>query len=308
MGITLPEPNPRRRPMTVPTSPPVGRRAGIMALPQRKPTRVERTMANREPALAQLFAGTRGRGPDGRTFGERMAEGADVIQGVGAGMLAGLAGLPADLTALAFGDIPAIVNKLVTGESINQEESPYFRQLNEFRDTYGAEAVLRAMGLGDKLDAPSDSPDALSQMGINPFRLGAFAGEFLADPFLFLKAGKVAKAGMAGTGSRSTDALADAAAGDAAARAAVDQEYEELFGEVLDPEAGPPIVSTQPQVGFTGQVDTPPEQTAAEMVIEGTATETQPNLPTMRWTFLVVVLRHKHRRVLQECRKMARIL
>jgi len=246
-----------------------------MALPQRKPTRVERTMANREPALAQLFAGTRGRGPDGRTFGERMAEGADVIQGVGAGMLAGLAGLPADLTALAFGDIPAIVNKLVTGESINQEESPYFRQLNEFRDTYGAEAVLRAMGLGDKLDAPSDSDDALSRAGINPFRQGAFAGEFLADPFLFLKAGKVAKAGMAGTGSRSTDALADAAAGDAAARAAVDQEYEELFGDDA-PQTGS-IVSTQPQVGFTGQVDTPPPQTAAETVIEGTAVERPAN-------------------------------
>ena len=275
MGITLPEPNPRRRPMTVPTPPPVGRRAGIMALPQRKPTRVERTMANREPALAQLFAGTRGRGPDGRTFGERMAEGADVIQGVGAGMLAGLAGLPADLTALAFGDIPAIVNKLVTGESVNQEESPYFRQLNEFRDAYGAEAVLRAMGLGDKIDAPSDSPDALSQMGVNPFRQGAFAGEFLADPFLFLKAGKVAKAGMAGTGSRSTDALADAAAGDAAARAAADAELEaeaDAFFELDDAPQTGSIVSTEPQVGFTGQVDTPPPQTAAETVIEGTVT------------------------------------
>ena len=263
--VATPQPSPRRRPIMVPTPPPPGRGAGIMTLPTPRPTAVQRAMATRRPIR------------EPRSLKETFAEGAQVMQGVGAGMLAGLAGLPADLTALAFGDIPAIVNKLVTGESINQEESPYFQQLNEFRDTYGAEAVLRAMGLGDKLDAPSDSDDALSRAGINPFRQGAFAGEFLADPFLFLKAGKLAKAGLTGAGSRSTDALADAAAGDAAARAAVDQEYEELFGEVLDPEAGPPIVSTQPQVGFTGQVETPPEQTAAEMVIEGTATETPPN-------------------------------
>ena len=57
-----------------------------------------------EPALARMFEGARARQAvaDPRSFSERMAEGADVIQGVGAGMLAGLAGLPADLTALAF--------------------------------------------------------------------------------------------------------------------------------------------------------------------------------------------------------------
>ena len=261
--VATPQPSPRRRPIVVPTPPPPGRGAGIMTLPTPRPTAVQRAMANRRPIR------------EPRSLAETFAEGAQVMQGVGAGMLAGLAGLPADLTALAFGDIPAIVNKLVTGESINQEESPYFQQLNEFRDTYGAEAVLRAMGLGDKLDAPSDSDDALSRAGINPFRQGAFAGEFLADPLLFLKAGKVAKAGLTGAGSRSTNALADAAAGDAAARAAVDQEYEELFGDDA-PQTGS-IVSTQPQVGFTGQVETPPEQTAAEMVIEGTATEIPPN-------------------------------
>jgi len=86
----------------------------------------------------------------------------------------------------------------------------------------------------------------LSRAGVNPFRQGAFAGEFIADPFLFLKAPKALKALRPPSdaevaaynvqlGSRSTDALADAAAGDAAARQQVDQEYEELFGPGEDP-------------------------------------------------------------------------
>jgi hypothetical protein len=78
------------------------------------------------------------------------------------------------------------------------------------------------------------------------------------DPFIL--AGLFRKA--FGAGSRSTDALADAAAGDAAAR-------QQVEGEILEPEAGPPIVSTQPQAGFTGQVDPPPQQTPAETIIEG---------------------------------------
>jgi hypothetical protein len=135
---------------------------------------------------------------------ERMAEGVQVAQGIGAGMVSGIAGLPADLVVLALADAPALVNKLITGEDINQEESPYFRQLNEFRDTFGAEAVMRAMGLGDKLDAPSDSPDALSRMGVNPFRQGAFFGEFVADPFAAFKGVKfLAKAAGADAGARS---------------------------------------------------------------------------------------------------------
>jgi len=188
--MELPQSSPRRRPMTVPTPPPVGRRAGIMALPQPKPARPT------EPALARLFAGTRARQavPDPRSMRERMAEGVQVAQGIGAGMVSGIAGLPADLLVLALADAPALVNKLITGENINQQESPYFRQLNEFRDTFGAEAVMRAMGLGDKLDAPSDSPDALSQMGVNPFRQGAFFGEFVADPFAAVKGIKALKA------------------------------------------------------------------------------------------------------------------
>jgi len=188
--MELPQSSPRRRPMTVPTPPPVGRRAGIMALPQPKPARPT------EPALARLFAGTRARQavPDPRSMRERMAEGVQVAQGIGAGMVSGIAGLPADLVVLALADAPALVNKLITGENINQQESPYFRQLNEFRDTFGAEAVMRAMGLGDKLDAPSDSPDALSQMGVNPFRQGAFFGEFVADPFAAVKGIKALKA------------------------------------------------------------------------------------------------------------------
>ena len=196
--VAVPQPNPRRRPMTLPTPPPVNRGAGIMALPMRRPTALERKRGRRfqypgDPTVA-----------DPRSFSERMAEGAEVLQGIGAGMAAGVAGLPADLTGIAFGDVPAFVNKLITGETINQEESPYFRQLNEFRETYGAEGVMRAMGLGNKIDAPSDSPDALSRAGINPFRQGAFFGEFVADPFVAFKGVKfLAKAAGADASARS---------------------------------------------------------------------------------------------------------
>ena len=96
--VAVPQPKPVRRPMTVPVPPPANRGAGIMTLPTPRPTPVERAMATRRPIR------------EPRSLAETFAEGAQVMQGVGAGMLAGLAGLPADLTALAFGDIPAIVN------------------------------------------------------------------------------------------------------------------------------------------------------------------------------------------------------
>lgn len=192
--MELPKPSPRRRPMSVPTPPPVGRRSGIMALPQRKPTRVERTMANREPALAQLFAGTRGRGPDGRTFGERMAEGAEVLEGIGAGSVAGIGGLIPDVLALLGRDAPMLFSKYVMGKPLSEDENALFRALTKVQDVAGAEAILRGMGYGEKMDAPSDSPDALSQAGVNPFRQGAFFGEFVADPFAALKGIKALKA------------------------------------------------------------------------------------------------------------------
>ena len=180
--VATPQPNPRRRmPTVLPIAPP-DRDAGIMTLPTPSPTNFQRAMATRRPIR------------EPRSLAETFAEGRDVLEGLGTGAIAGLGGLPADLTGIAFGDIPAIVNKLVTGETINQEESPYFQQLNEFRETYGAEGIMRLMGAGDRLDAPSDSDDALSRAGINPFRQGAFVGEFLLDPFALAKAPKALKA------------------------------------------------------------------------------------------------------------------
>jgi hypothetical protein len=182
--VATPQPNPRRRmPTVLPVAPP-NRGAGIMTLPTPRPTAVQRAMATRRPIR------------EPRSLAETFAEGRDVLEGVGTGAIAGLGGLPADLTGIIFGDIPAVINKLVTGETINQEESPYFQQLNEFRETYGAEGIMRLMGAGDRLDAPSDSDDALSRAGINPFRQGAFVGEFLLDPFALAKAPKAIKRAM----------------------------------------------------------------------------------------------------------------
>ena len=198
--MELPKPSPRRRPMSVPIPPPVGRRAGIMALPQRKPARPT------EPALARMFAGARARQavPDPRSMRERMAEGAQVMEGIGAGAVAGVGGLIPDVLALLGRDAPMLFSKYVMGEELSEDENALFRALTKVQDVAGAEAILRGMGYGEKMDAPSDSPDALSQAGVNPFRQGAFFGEFVADPFAAFKGVKfLAKAAGADAGARS---------------------------------------------------------------------------------------------------------
>ena len=80
------------------------------------------------------------------------------------------------------------------GKELSEDENAVFRALTKVQDVAGAEAILRGMGYGEKIDAPSDSPDALSQMGVNPFRQGAFLGEFVADPFAAFKGIKALKA------------------------------------------------------------------------------------------------------------------
>ena len=184
-----------------------------MELPLPKPTAVERKYGRR---LNYPGRGTTAPAP------RPLSEGAEVLKGIGAGIPAGLAGLPADIAALLFRDAPVIFYKLGTGESLNPEEYAFFRNVTRFQENYGAETRLRQMGFGENIDAESDSPDALTQAGMNPFRQGAMVGEFLADPFLIGKGIKASKAYMSGrkaAGPGSTDDLADAAAGDAAARA-----------------------------------------------------------------------------------------
>jgi hypothetical protein len=149
-------------------------------------------------------------------MGEVLAEGADVMEGIGVGAVAGIGGFVPDVLAILGRDAPILFSKYALGIPLSEDENAVFRALTKAQDAFGAEAIMRGMGYGERIDAPSDSDDALSRAGINPFRQGAFAGEFLADPFAALKAAKLAKATFGG--SRSTDALADAAAGDAAAR------------------------------------------------------------------------------------------
>jgi hypothetical protein len=186
--MELPQSSPRRRPMTVPTPPPVGRRAGIMALPMRRPTTLERKRGRR-----LQYPGDP-RVPDPRSMRERMAEGAEVLEGIGAGGVAGIGGLIPDVLALLGRDAPMLFSKYVMGEELSEDENALFRALTKVQDVAGAEAILRGMGYGEKIDAPSDSPDALSQMGVNPFRQGAFLGEFVADPFAAFKGIKALKA------------------------------------------------------------------------------------------------------------------
>ena len=249
--VATPQPNPRRRMPTVLPIVPPNRGAGIMALPQRKPTAVERAMANRLSVREQF--------QNRRPMGEVLAEGRDVLEGVGVGTLAGLLGLPADLTALVVRDAPQLAAKALLGQPLEVEERTFIDKLaGDFQRAAGAEAVMRGMGFGERIDAPSDSDDALSRAGVNPFRQGAFAGEFLADPLLFLKAGKLAK-GLAGAGgSRSTDALVDAAAGDAAARAGVDFDVPPVDEAGGPPDQGPMPAEARPPEAQP-QADAAPE-------------------------------------------------
>ena len=178
--VAVPQPKPVHKPMTVPVPPPANRGASIMTLPTPRPTPVERAMANRRPIR------------DPRSLAETFAEGANVMRGVGAGMAAGIVGLPADITALLARDAPILLAKLAAGKELDPEENAFFRKITEFQEGAGAEAIMRnEMGLGALLDAPSDSDDALSRAGVNPFRQGAFVGEFVADPLAALKLLKI---------------------------------------------------------------------------------------------------------------------
>ena len=127
----------------------------------------------------------------------RQREGLETLKGVGVGLPAGLLGLPADLLALLFRDAPSLLNKLVTGEPLDIEERGQFaKAFDAFQKVAGAEAIGRAMGFGEDMDAESESGDAASRAGMNPFRQGMLAGEFLADPFLAFKGiGALLKAG-----------------------------------------------------------------------------------------------------------------
>ena len=225
--VATPQPNPRRRPMTVPTPPPVGRGAGIMALPMRRPTAVERKRGRRfqypgDPRVA-----------DPRSFSERMAEGADVLEGIGAGAVAGVGGLIPDILALVGRDAPMLFSKYVMGKPLSEDENAVFRALTKVQDVAGAEAILRGMGYGEKMDAPSDSPDALSQMGVNPFRQGAFFGEFVADPFAAFKGIKALKAlGPSDEAVAAYDRQLAGAQADAQQRMGTDEEVLEFFDEL----------------------------------------------------------------------------
>tara|TARA_B100000963_G_scaffold359344_1_gene386443 strand:+ start:876 stop:3746 length:2871 start_codon:yes stop_codon:yes gene_type:complete len=118
----------------------------------------------------------------------RRREGLETLKGVGVGLPAGLFGLPADLLALLVRDAPSLLNKLVTGEPLDIEERGQFaKAFDAFQKVAGAEAIGRAMGFGEDMDAESEGGDAASRAGMNPFRQGMLFGEFIADPFLAFK-------------------------------------------------------------------------------------------------------------------------
>jgi hypothetical protein len=143
----------------------------------------------------------------------RQREGLETLKGVGVGLPAGLLGLPADLLALLFRDAPSLLNKLVTGEPLDIEERGQFaKAFDELQKVAGAEAIGRAMGFGEDMDAESEGGDAASRAGMNPFRQGMLFGEFIADPFLAFKGiSSLLKTGSRADtpATRSTDLVSD---------------------------------------------------------------------------------------------------
>lgn len=118
----------------------------------------------------------------------RQREGLETLKGAAVGIPTGLLGIPADLLALLLRDAPNLVRKLMGGESLSEDEQGVIaRAATAIQDTAGAEALARAAGFGEDLDAESEGGDAASRAGMNPFRQGMLFGEFLADPFLAFK-------------------------------------------------------------------------------------------------------------------------
>jgi hypothetical protein len=281
--MELPKPSPRRRPVMTPTPRPGsmrGRRAGIAALPEIEDPEAflgfggdpmipagAPSVSDRAADMIRLMESGL---PTGRPFSalvgdkdnlrvtknpyeilaDRRRKSADLAVGMGLGLTADIAGLPADLLALVFSDAPKFAAALATGTPFSEMPTNVTDDgLRALRNVLGSDAIAGYLGVTEEaLQRPGVESGRILSSIVDPLVLGAALRKFIP------------RTGV--QGPRSTDDLADAAAGDAAARAVVDQEYEELFGPDDDPmdiiggRAGPQSPPDAPRAPEDG----PPEQ------------------------------------------------
>ena len=212
---------------------------------------------------------------------DRRRKAGDLAVGMGLGLTADLAGLPADMLALIFSDAPKFAAALATGTPFSEMPTSVTDEgLRALRNVLGSDAIAGYLGVTE---------EALQRPGIESGRMLSSIVDPAVLALMLRPLIRRFRPGVAGP--RSTDALAAAAAGDAAARAAVDQEYEELFGPGEDPmdviggRAGPqspPGAPRAPEDGPDFGVDTAPEALPGGFVTTGDQPDLGADLNTRR--------------------------
>ena len=149
---------------------------------------------------------------------DRQRQSGDLAVGMGLGLTADLAGLPADMLALIFSDAPKFAAALATGTPFAEMPTNVADEgLRALRNVLGSDAIAGYLGVTEEaLQRPGIESGRILSSIVDPLVLGAALRKFIP------------RTGV--QGPRSTDELAAAAASDAAARAG-----EDIFGPGEDP-------------------------------------------------------------------------
>ena len=138
---------------------------------------------------------------------DRQRQAGDLATGMGLGLTSDLLGLPADALALIFRDAPKFAASLVSGQSFaDMPQGTVDQGFTVLQDLLGSDAIAGYLGVSEEeLRRPGVESGRLLSSIVDPIAIGGALRAFVR--------------GKGAAGPRSTDALADAAAGDAAARA-----------------------------------------------------------------------------------------
>ena len=177
---------------------------------------------------------------------DRQRQSGDLAVGMGLGLTADIAGLPADMLALIFSDAPKFAAALATGTPFSEMPTNVADDgLRALRNVLGSDAIAGYLGVTEEaLQRPGIESGRILSSIVDPLVLGAALRKFIP------------RTGV--QGPRSTDELAAAAAADAVARledqgdmaaaAAMEEDAVEAFGGVPAPQA-PPGAPRAPEDG-----------------------------------------------------------
>lgn len=163
---------------------------------------------------------------------DRQRQSGDLAVGMGLGLTADIAGLPADMLALIFSDAPKFAAALATGTPFSEMPTNIADDgLRALRNVLGSDAIAGYLGVTEEaLQRPGIESGRILSSIVDPLVLGAALRKFIP------------RTGV--QGPRSTDELAAAAAADAVARledqgdmaaaAAMEEDAVEAFGTAVD--------------------------------------------------------------------------